>query len=147
MYWISYSLRLPWELLLQALYGKYIKYNINIIFIHVRVYRDFTKNSLTDKAAGIVIQSLNQVWCNRKQDYSHPAISTNILRFTKFTSWRKNFHSDLISRVQIYSPFECTMVHSEEAKIARQFLPIKSQVDFIHFCVVILNAAPSTAGP
>ena len=75
MYWISYSLRLPWELLLQALYGKYIKYNINIIFIHVRVYRDFTKNSLTDNAAGIVIQSLNQVWCNRKQAYSHPAIS------------------------------------------------------------------------
>ena len=47
MYWISYSLSLPWELLLQALYGKHIKYNINIIFIHVRVYRDFTKNSLT----------------------------------------------------------------------------------------------------
>ena len=47
MHWISYSLRLPWELLLQVLYGKHIKYNINIIFIHVRVYRDFTKNSLT----------------------------------------------------------------------------------------------------
>lgn len=58
MYWIAYSLRLPWELLLQALYGKHIKYNINIIFIHVRVYRDFTKKKKKFpycKAAGIVI--------------------------------------------------------------------------------------------